>query len=227
MTDSTSTADAPRRKKGPGSGKVAPAVVVNGSNFEEYFPLPPPKKGAPTTYTKEMADRICAWKAEGRTLSSFCKLDGTPELQTVYNWQDAHPDFFEKYARATDRGMDVLAELAVDEASIASLPPERVQAARLAFDARRWYASKIAPRRYGEKLDLKAELTGPGGGPIQVEMLLNGLLTPANLERLTDIEVESIRSAAAKLALPPAASAAPPTIDADYTDVPPDGAGDG
>jgi hypothetical protein len=28
------------------------------------------------------------------------------------------------------------------------------------------------------------------------------LLTPANLERLTDVEVEAIRSAAAKLALP-------------------------
>ena len=48
----------------------------------------------------------------------------------------------------------------------------------------------------------KVEHSGPGGGPLQVDVLLNVLLTPANLERLSDIEVQSIRSAAAKLALP-------------------------
>ena len=52
----------------------------------------------------------------------------------------------------------------------------------------------------------KVEHSGPGGGPIAIDVLLDVLLTPANLERLSDIEVESIRSAAAKLALPPAAS---------------------
>jgi hypothetical protein len=43
---------------------------------------------------------------------------------------------------------------------------------------------------------------GPGGSPIAVDvMTVNMLLTPANLERLTDVEVEAIRSAAAMLAL--------------------------
>jgi hypothetical protein len=135
-----------------------------------------------------MADRICAWKAEGKTLRSFCLLEDTPKLQTVYNWQDAHPDFFEKYARATDRGMDLLAELAVDEASISSLPPERVQAARLAFDARRWYTSKIAPRRYGDKLDLRAEITGAGGGPITFAVLLSQAIERPEVVELFDDE---------------------------------------
>jgi hypothetical protein len=53
-------------------------------------------------------------------------------------------------------------------------------------------------------------MCGPNGGPIQAQVLLDVLLTPANLDRLTDIEVESIRSAAAKLALP----APGPIIDA-------------
>ena len=54
-------------------------------------------------------------------------------------------------------------------------------------------------------------------------MLVNMLLTPANLERLTDVEVESIRSAAAKLALPPpaAGSGAGPIIEGTCSELDP------
>jgi hypothetical protein len=160
-----------------------------------------------------------------RLVRTFCFQDGTPHIQTVRRWLDANPDFAARYARAKDEGMDVLAEWAKDEAT-ANVPPEQVQAARLAFDARRWYASKIAPRRYADKLDVKQEISGPGGGPLtlQVDVLVSMLLTPANLERLTDVEVESIRSAAAKVALPVPAD---PVIEGEAVPVEPsEGAGD-
>ena len=38
---------------------------------------------------------------------------------------------------------------------------------RLRFDARRWYLSKLAPKRYGDKLT--TEVTGANGGAIQVD----------------------------------------------------------
>jgi hypothetical protein len=66
----------------------------------------------------------------------------------------------------------------------------------------KFFVSKVAPKLWGDKLDIKQEISGPGGGPLQAHVLLDVLLTPANLERLTDLEVKSIRSAAAKLALP-------------------------
>ena len=111
--------------------------------------------------------------------------------------------------------MDRLAEMAIDEATSVHLA-ENVPAARLALDARRWYVSKIAPRRYGEKLEVKSqhELSGPNGGPIQHQVLLDVLLSPANLERLDAAEIESIRSAALKLAGPDN------VVDADYEEVP-------
>lgn len=199
MTDTTNTAEAARRKKGKGKG-VAPAVVLNGSNVEEYFPPPPKKIGAPSTYTPEMADRICKWVAEGKTLYSFCMLEGTPNYFTVADWRRAHPDFDQKYARAKDDGWDVFAEKLVERS--VDVPPELAQSRRLEVDTGKWLLSKLAARRYGDRLEVKSEISGPNGGPLQVEMLLNVLLTPANLERLSDIEVESIRSAAGKLALP-------------------------
>lgn len=36
---------------------------------------------------------------------------------------------------------------------------------RLRVDARKWYASKLAPKKYGDKLE--SVVTGADGGPIQ------------------------------------------------------------
>jgi len=42
-----------------------------------------------------------------------------------------------------------------------------VARSRLRIDARKWLASKLAPKKYGDKID--ATLSGPDGGPIQTE----------------------------------------------------------
>jgi hypothetical protein len=101
-----------RKKKG--AGKPAPAVVLNGSNFEEHFPPPPKKMGAPSTYSVEWADRVCAWVRNGKTLHSFCLQPGTPDITTIIDWRWAHPDFAQRYARAKDEGMDVYAERLIE-----------------------------------------------------------------------------------------------------------------
>jgi len=42
-----------------------------------------------------------------------------------------------------------------------------VARSRLRIDARKWLASKLAPKKYGDKID--ATLSGPDGGPIKTE----------------------------------------------------------
>jgi hypothetical protein len=119
------------------------------------------------------------------------------------DWTRRDVGFGRRYAHARDEGYDRIAELAHDEtAAAAGLPLEKVPAPKLAFEERKWYVAKLAPDRYGDRLDAKHEITGPGGGPLQAHVLLDVLLTPANLERLDDCEIAAIRSAAAKLALP-------------------------
>jgi hypothetical protein len=44
---------------------------------------------------------------------------------------------------------------------------EHVQRSRLRVDARKWFAAKVAPKKYGEKV--QQELSGPDGGPIQTK----------------------------------------------------------
>lgn len=202
MTDTTNTTEAPRKKKGPGSGKVAPSVVFNGSNILGGTPH---KRKVVHEFSEELASRICAWLADGRSLRSFCLQEGTPDASTVVRWTQADAAFAQQYARAKDEGMDRLAELAVDEAT-SVLQAENVQAARLAFDARRWYASKVAAKRYGDKIDVKQEITGPGGGPLQIEVLLGQAISqPGFLDRFDDDEVVFITERIVPKLLAPAA----------------------
>jgi hypothetical protein len=77
--------------------------------------------GAHSTYNVEVADKIIEWIRSGKTLREFCRQPGTPSFGTVYNWQDEHPDFLERFARARDVGYDAIAEQAYE---IADTPVE-------------------------------------------------------------------------------------------------------
>jgi len=106
--------------------------------------------GRPSEYTQNEADRICAWIAEGRSLKSYCRLEGR-SMETVYRWLREQRDFRERYARAHDDRADSLADEIVDIADDAALGTmEQIQAARLRVDARKWVASKLKPLRWGE-----------------------------------------------------------------------------
>ncbi len=50
-----------------------------------------------------------------------------------------------------------------------ALDHEHVQRSRLRVDTRKWAAGKLAPKRYGDKI----QHTGEGGGPMTVIMTLH------------------------------------------------------
>jgi hypothetical protein len=200
------------RKKGSGAGRPAPSLIFTGANILDDEPDLDNRQ--PVEYSDELATRVCKWLAAGKSLRSFCLQPGTPDPSSIVEWTLRRPDFAQRYAQARDIGTDRIAEKILDALDDPDLPPEQVARVRELTNARKWYVSKIAPRRYGDRLDVRQEISGPNGGPIQAQVLLDVLLTPANLDRLTDIEVESIRSAAAKLALP-----APQVVEATATPV--------
>ncbi len=79
-------------------------------------------------------------------------------------------DFAEQYTRAREAQADFLAEDTIEIADNATndwmatndpenpgytLNGEHVQRSRLRVDARKWFASKVAPKKYGEKIGLE------------------------------------------------------------------------
>ncbi|MFN3627441.1 MAG: hypothetical protein ACK4S3_06130 [Parvibaculum sp.] len=118
--------------------------------------------GRPTDYTSELADAICERLADGESLRSICRDDGMPDERTVRGWAIENRDgFFPQYTRARDMGLDARADKLVEDAESA----EDAALGRLSMDANRWYLSKMAPKRYGDKL----ELAGDPDRPLKVE----------------------------------------------------------
>ncbi len=110
------------------------------------------RQGRAPTYTKALAKRICERLAAGESLLSICRDPKIPVTDmAVRKWetQDYH-GFRSEYAEARDKGLDVLAE---DTLGIADGDGD-VQRDRLRVDTRKWYVSKLAPKRYGDRLAL-------------------------------------------------------------------------
>lgn len=112
------------------------------------------KLGRPTDYTKDMADKICEKIANGRSLRSICAEDGMPPMKTIYRWLEANEEFRHQYARAREKQADYFAEEIIEIADSAEAESAAVSKAKLQIDARKWAASKIAPKKYGNKQEI-------------------------------------------------------------------------
>ena len=128
----------------------------------------------PSDYTVEVADLICERIANGESLRKICAEESMPGKSTVFRWLTEHTDFGTKYAYAREEQADLYAESIVeisDEAEVQAiyqgeevrldLSSSAVARNRLRVDARKWYASKLAPKKFGDKVEqvLSGELT--------------------------------------------------------------------
>ena len=115
--------------------------------------------GRPSSYTVELAEKICRAIAEGRPLNRVCKEEEwCPSEYTVYNWLDKHPEFAKNYARAREQQQEVFAAEVI---SIADTVKDAA-IARNMMDARKWYAGKVAPKRWGDKIEIDARVEATG-----------------------------------------------------------------
>lgn len=120
---------------------------------------PHEKVGRPTTYTPEIITRICDQIADGRSLRKVCEDDGMPSKMTVLNWLNRYPEFVTQYARAKDESADShaddmldIADEAIERTDSGAYDAAQVAHQRLRIDARKWIASKLKPKKYGERV---------------------------------------------------------------------------
>jgi hypothetical protein len=112
--------------------------------------------GRPSTFTQEIADEICARVMESDYgLEEICEADDLPSARTVFRWLAAHESFRQQYARAKEAQGHVQADRGLKDALTAT----DASLGRLKFDARKWAASKLAPKQYGDKLELGGGLS--------------------------------------------------------------------
>lgn len=116
-------------------------------------------RGRPSLCTPAIMDEICERITEGESLRAICQAAHMPHRSNVLRWLHDHADFAAKYARAREAQGDLMDEriLAVADAC----QPETAAADRIKIDAYKWRASKLAPKRYGDKLTVGGDPDSP------------------------------------------------------------------
>ena len=168
------------------------------------------KKQAPYKYDRDTAiATVLDELASGRSLIAICQSEGRPSFTTFMRWLaeegEKGDSLRDQYARAREAQAEVMAEdiLAIADEECTMVKADKhgsrdddgagntevvfdataVQRNRLRVDARKWLLSKMAPKKYGDKI--QAEHTGADGGAIQVQStvtFVRGKLRPEDDE---------------------------------------------
>jgi predicted secreted protein len=132
--------------------------------------------GRPSTFTQEIADRICERLADGEPLRQICRDEEMPAWRTVYDWKDADDAFAARIARAREAGHDAIAQDCLDIADETTFDTiqgengdrantEWISRSKLRIETRLKLLAKWDPKRYGDKVDVNHG--GQGDNPVQ------------------------------------------------------------
>jgi hypothetical protein len=114
----------------------------------------------PNPISDAVLDSILTQISDGKSVATILKQKGMPSHEHFYKRLREDKSFADRYARAKDDCADVYAEDIVD---IADEPAEYtehgvdsawVQRQRMRIDARKWVASKLKPKKYGDKIEI-------------------------------------------------------------------------
>ncbi len=143
-----------------------------------------PKMGRPSEYTAETATAICSRIIAGESVRQIAASPEMPAQSTIYQWLQVHGDFAEQYARAREAQaehlQDEILSIAddgkndtyLDEDGNTRVDQDVVARSRLRVDTRKWLMSKLAPKKYGDKIT--QEVTGANGAPLVPVINLTG-----------------------------------------------------
>lgn len=117
----------------------------------------------PTKYTDQLAENICTKIATTRkSLRRICKEEGI-SVQLVLNWLTDKPEFLARYARAKEEQADLLVDMMLEVAfnskgdDRAFVGINRIHRDKLKVDTLKFIASKLKPKKYGDKLDMTTD----------------------------------------------------------------------
>jgi Bacteriophage Sf6, terminase small subunit-like len=129
--------------------KAGPAIVANG---EHFLRLAERGRAKAVTCTIGLFLEICELLTEGASIQAICARSDMPSLSAFWRFMQAQgAETWDVYVRARGLGAHAVAAFALNIAGEATA--EDATAARLKYEAYRWYAGKLAPREYGDRLE--------------------------------------------------------------------------
>lgn len=142
---------------------------------KQYKKSPPAKLEKSKTFNKNLFDTICEEiSLSNRGLVTVCKSHNVNPVR-FYEWIHQNEDLRKQYARARELQADFLADEIIELSSSERFTTENIDVetkdgfsnteikkdnynrTRLEIDARKWKASKLYPKKYGERLDVTTD----------------------------------------------------------------------
>jgi hypothetical protein len=102
---------------------------------------------------------LCDLLIGGMSISEACARDDCPSKTAVYAKMAADGDFRTTIARAREAQQHAMIDETIEMADAAT--PENWQVVKLRIWARQWRAAKLAPRTYGDKVEVAGSTENP------------------------------------------------------------------
>lgn len=129
----------------------------------------------PSKYTKKLAVKFCyIISTSSLGIKRICeKYKDMPTEKTIHNWLNSDKEFLQLYTRAKEFQADFMIDETIDIADdgtndtiIIQMPSgaerevenkEWTNRSKLRIETRKWIASKLKPKKYGDKLDVTSD----------------------------------------------------------------------
>lgn len=123
---------------------------------------------------------ICQRIMAGESVRRICRAEHMPTQSTVFEWLASDLQFRAAYQIAKQLLAETLADDILEIADDSSgdfiegqegpaFNAEHVQRSKLRVDSRKWLASKLAPKRYGDSTALRVDGLGDQGRQMSAE----------------------------------------------------------
>lgn len=117
--------------------------------------------GRPSLYTEELAARICyliATNAHSVKIIAS-KFKDIPDDTTIYSWLAKYPEFSRQYLEAKEIQAHIYSDTVMDYIWDVDERPEAIAKANAILNGAKWHLSKLAPKQFGDKKEVKSQVT--------------------------------------------------------------------
>lgn len=151
----------------------------------------------PIEFTAEQSDLLCSEIATcTESLAAIVsRLQsehiGFPAIASIYRRLRENNDFAEVYTRAKQDQSDLLVDEMIqisDDDSGDADGSVSVMRAKLKIETRKWIASKLKPKSYGDKLDVSGTINHEHSVTALLEAINPSPLLPGNLHPIIEIQ---------------------------------------
>lgn len=114
--------------------------------------------GRPTDYTPELAIKICdAIVSTPASLESICDENKDfPHKSNLFRWMHRFPEFRDQYLAAKETQGILLTEDMLEAALLCPEISESISKQTMVFRVLQWHLSKLAPKQFGDKSEVKS-----------------------------------------------------------------------